>query len=175
MERTNDWVNRVMASRLWKILLIAQKAVMLVTTVTMLAILGAVVFTRYVFHVDFYGYDEIVLVSAFWMYFIGASYGMSKEEHVRADIVAMMLSEKQRAFCKALAGVIQALLNAAVVVLACQMVLRSVKTWPVTTSWNIPYLIPQTSILAGFLITGFYLCVFAVRDIGRYRALAKGR
>lgn len=148
---------------------------MVITTVTMLVILGAVVFTRYVFHVDFYGFDEIVLVSGFWMYFIGASYGMSKEEHVKADIVSMMLNEKQRAFSKALAGVIQTIINAVVIVLAFQMILRSIETWPVTTSWDIPYIIPQMSILLGFLITGFYLTVFTIRDIEQYRAILRRR
>lgn len=173
MEEKRDLVTRVINSRFWRVLLVMQKAVMLFTTVTMLAILGAVVFTRYVFHVDFYGYDEIVLVSAFWMYFIGASYGMSKEEHVKADIISMMLSIRQRAFCKALSGVVQAVLNIAVTVLALQMILRSIETWPITTLWNIPYIIPQTALLTGFLITGFYLCVFALRDIGQYLALKR--
>jgi len=49
---------------------------MLWTSIIMLSILGTVIFARYVLHADVFGYDEIVLIDSFWMYFIGASYAM---------------------------------------------------------------------------------------------------
>ncbi|MDR1472565.1 MAG: TRAP transporter small permease [Synergistaceae bacterium] len=42
---------------------------------------------RYVFKVNFYGYDEIAVLVAFWFYFMGAAYGSYNNSHVTADIV----------------------------------------------------------------------------------------
>lgn len=43
--------------------------------------------SRYVFKVNFYGYDEIAILLAFWFYFIGAAYGSYNNTHVSADVV----------------------------------------------------------------------------------------
>jgi TRAP-type C4-dicarboxylate transport system permease small subunit len=42
---------------------------------------------RYLFKINFYGYDEIVILLAFWFYFIGAAYGSYNNTHVTADVV----------------------------------------------------------------------------------------
>lgn len=65
---------------------------MLWTSIIMLSILGIVVFARYGLNADVFGYDEIVLVDSFWMYFIGASYAMYEGSHVKADILARLFS-----------------------------------------------------------------------------------
>ena len=71
-------LDKLKASSLWKMLLIVQKFTLFITTCVMVGILGVVVLFRYVFKLDFFGYDEIVMISAFWMYFIGSSYAMEK-------------------------------------------------------------------------------------------------
>ena len=51
-----------------------------------LVICGAAA-SRYLFKINFYGYDEIVILLAFWFYFIGAAYGSYNNTHVSADVV----------------------------------------------------------------------------------------
>ena len=146
---------------------------MFLTAVIMLSILGAVVVARYVLHMDLYGYDEIVLVDSFWMYFIGASYAMCKEEHIKADILATMMGAKSLAVTKIIAGALQTSINFIFIVLAFNMVVRSFKTWTVTSLWNIPYFIPQISILVSFVITALYLTVYTIRDYNNFVTLKK--
>ncbi|MDY2984914.1 MAG: TRAP transporter small permease [Synergistes jonesii] len=167
------FANRLMESGFWKVLLKIQGTIMFVTAAIMLAMLGAVVLARYAFHVDLYGYDEIILVDSFWMYFIGASYAMCKEEHIKADILASMMSKKMLAFTKIIAGVLQMAVNFVFIVLAYNMVSVSIETWTVSSLWNIPYFIPQISILLSFIVIGFYLTVFTIRDYNNFVSLKR--
>ncbi|MDO5114510.1 MAG: TRAP transporter small permease [Synergistaceae bacterium] len=171
--REIQFINSIMDSEIWKSLLKVQRFIMFLTTVLMLVILGAVVLARYVLHADLYGYDEIVLVDSFWMYFIGAAYAMSKEEHIKADILATMMGEKLLAVAKLAAGILQTSINFIFVVLAYNMVARSIETWTVTSLWNIPYFIPQTAILLSFVITALYLTVYTIRDYNHLVALTR--
>lgn len=168
-----NFIYRLMDSKIWKLLLKTQRFVMFLTAVIMLSILGAVVVARYVLHMDLYGYDEIVLVDSFWMYFIGASYAMCKEEHIKADILATMMGAKSLAVTKIIAGALQTSINFIFIVLAFNMVVRSFKTWTVTSLWNIPYFIPQISILVSFVITALYLTVYTIRDYNNFVTLKK--
>lgn len=168
-----NFIYKLMDSKFWKLLLKAQRIVMFITAVVMLSMLGAVVVARYLLHVDLYGYDEIVLVDSFWMYFIGASYAMCKEEHIKADILATMMGAKSLAVTKVIAGVLQTSINFIFIVLAFNMVARSFKTWTVTSLWNIPYFIPQIAILLSFVITALYLTVYTIRDYNKLVVLER--
>ncbi|MDR1885073.1 MAG: TRAP transporter small permease [Synergistaceae bacterium] len=57
-----------------------------------LIIVGAAA-SRYIFKVNFYGYEEIAVLVAFWFYFMGAAYGSYNNTHVTADVVDAYLPE----------------------------------------------------------------------------------
>lgn len=174
MDRMNV-PDRIMQSNFWKVLSRLQLFVMLVASIIMLAILGIVVFMRYTVHKDFFGYDELLLVDSFWMYFIGAAYAMNTESHVKADIFATFCGPYLQALMKILAGIFQIAMQFVFDVFAFNMIYRAYTTWPTTSSWSIPFLFPQFSIFLGFIIITFYLLVFLWRDINSFNALRKGR
>jgi TRAP-type C4-dicarboxylate transport system permease small subunit len=61
--------------------------VLVVNSLAMTLIITAAAASRYIFKVNFYGYDEIAVLVAFWLYFIGAAYGAYNNSHVTADII----------------------------------------------------------------------------------------
>jgi len=76
---------------------------------------------------------------------------------------------------KVAAGIFQTGINIIFNVFALNMILRSIETQAVTSSWNIPFLFPQMSILIGFTLMSFYLLVYTLRDIDSYlRIIGKG-
>lgn len=174
VNRLEKSVETVVNSKLWFLLIKAQRFIMLWTSIIMLSILGIVVFARYGLNADVFGYDEIVLVDSFWMYFIGASYAMYEGSHVKADILARLFSIRVQFLMKVLAGVCQTIVNIVFNIFALSMILRSIETWPVTSSWGIPFLIPQMSILVGFTLMTFYLSVYTLRDLCSYMNVLKG-
>lgn len=168
-----EFIHQIIHSKTWNFLLKSQRFIMFLTTVVMLSILGAVVVARYLLHADLYGYDELILVDSFWMYFIGASYAMSKEEHIKADILATVMSHKMLACSRVIAGILSTIISGIFIILSFQMVIRSFKTWTVTSLWNIPYFIPQIAIFLSFLITTLYLFIYTIRDYDRAVKLIK--
>ncbi len=53
---------------------------------------------RYVFHAPLFGIEEIVIMTAAWLYFIGVAYTTRTESHVKVEIV--YLFSKNRLFLK---------------------------------------------------------------------------
>lgn len=137
----------------------------------MLILLSLVVFFRYVFYADIYGYDEFLLVSAFWMYFFGATYSMYEGTHVKADIVGMLLSPRSRFRLKIVADVIQIAVSVILTILAFNLVRRAAETWQVSAVWNIPFLLYQLPIFLGFLMMTFYMILEMMKDIYNLKSI----
>lgn len=158
------FIYKIMDSKFDRDLAKLQRIVMVITTSVMLSILAVVVGMRYVIHEDFFGYDEIVLADSFWMYFIGAAYAMRREEHIKADIFTHFVSKKSAAIMKLAADILQTSVNYAMIVLSFNFVLSNFRSWLITTLWEIPFFIPQLSILLSFILTAFYLTLYTLRD-----------
>lgn len=62
-------------------------AVIILGSFGITCIIAGAAAARYIFKTNFYGYEEIAVLVAFWFYFIGAAYGSYNNTHVSADIV----------------------------------------------------------------------------------------
>lgn len=164
MGRISQAVVKLTLSGFWKALLRVQRAILFLTTTVMVGVLGVVVLCRYILREDFFGYDEIVLISAFWMYFIGSSYAMEKREHVRADIVERFLPPKGKRRLRAVAGVFQTGLALYVAVLSIKFLISAVEIWPMSSAWEIPLVAPMSAVTAGFVGMAFYVFVQLLSD-----------
>lgn len=169
------FIYKIMDSRFERYLAWLQRVILVTTTSVMLTILAIVVGMRYVFHQDFYGYNEIVLADSFWMYFIGAAFAMRREEHIKADILKNFVSKKSAAIMKLLADMLQTTVNYAMVLLSYNLVVSNYKTWTITPLWEIPFFVPQISILVSFILMSFYLTIYMIRDYNDLAGLLKGR
>ncbi len=74
-------------SGLDKIFVRAFSVVIVSMSMLMTLIIAGAAAARYIFKSNFYGYEEIAVLVAFWLYFIGASYGSWNNTHVSADVV----------------------------------------------------------------------------------------
>lgn len=152
-------------SLFWKALLAVQKIILFTTTSVMVGILGIVVFRRYILDTDFFGYGEIVMISAFWMYFIGSSYAMERKEHVRADIVERMLPPKGKKTLRIIANVIQTIVAIELARLSIAYMINGFKIWPKTSAWQIPMMTSMSAITVGVVIMAFYVIVHLVTEL----------
>ena len=164
MGHMSQMVVKLTLSGFWKALLRVQRVMLFLTTTVMVGVLGVVVLCRYVLHEDFFGYDEIVLISAFWMYFIGSSYAMEKREHVRADIVERFLPPAGKHWLRMVAGVVQTGLAFYVAVLSIKFLLSTIEVWPMSSAWEIPLVVPMSAVTVGFVGMAFYVFVQFLSD-----------
>lgn len=155
---------RIQQSLFWKILLKLQRFTLIIATLVVIWVLGGVVVARYVLNVNFLGYDEIILVAAFWMYFIGSAHASFEESHVAVNIVEQYLSPKKVLLVGIFSKFVQFAIGIPLVYLSYEMLAWDIEFWPATSDWNIPLLVPQASIMIGFVIMTFYSFIYILRD-----------
>ncbi|MCT1903071.1 TRAP transporter small permease [Oceanobacillus sojae] len=149
----------------WAVLLSIQKIIMILSSGFILLGLVATVILRYVFQTDLFGLEELILIPAFWMYFMGASYGTYKNEHITADITNVYVkSDKLRDGIQLLNKFICFVIAIILSVWASGFVLWNINSGATSSVWNYPVYIPQTAILAGFVLMSFYLLVNILKD-----------
>jgi len=155
---------KIQQSLLWKILLKIQRYILVFVTIVIVSVLGGVVITRYLLHVNFLGYDEIILVAAYWMYFIGSARASYEESHIAVNIIEQYLSPSTSLKVSIISKIIQFIIGIPLIYLAFEMLHWDIKANPTTSDWEIPLLIPQTAIMLGFILMTFYSFVYILRD-----------
>ena len=158
-------LTRLKGSLFWVWLLKIQEFILFLTSCMMIGILGAVVVCRYVLRMDLFGYDEIVMISAFWMYFIGSSYAMEKREHVRADILERILPPIGKKYLRIFANLLQSLVAIETVNLSVAYIINGVKIWPTTSAWGLPLMTSMSAVTAGFVVMAFYVIVQLLEEV----------
>ena len=83
-----------MRSMLWNGLLRLQRIIMLATICFTTSAIFVEVIMRYVFKSPFVGLEELAAYVAFWLYFIGGSYGSYERSHISADLSQLLFKNK---------------------------------------------------------------------------------
>lgn len=168
-----SFVETVRSSLVWKFLLKLQKALLVLSSCFVVLIMCVAVLLRYVFKTDLFGIEEIVVIAAFWLYFIGSSYGVYDKSHVKADIIPQMLSARAQAFLSVLVNLTITSLCILFTVWAVDMVWYSYVWMPRTTGLRIPVFISQTSVLFGYALMSLYAVVYFFEDLFSFIAMKK--
>ena len=87
---------------------------------------GAVM--RYVFHTDFYGSEELILVAAFWLYFVGSAMAAKHDTQIKAEMLDMFVKNKT---ILEIARITKCIINLAMAVIA--------------TVWSVQYVLWNTT------------------------------
>ena len=78
-----------------KVVIFLCSIVLVIGTLILTGVLTWATAARYVFHINFYGWDERAVLLAFWLYFAGAAYGAFNRTHITVSIVDSYLQEGQ--------------------------------------------------------------------------------
>jgi len=76
-----------------RIVLNAERVIMVLGCLSLTLIICASVVARYILKENLYGYEEIVTIVAFWVYFMGGAYGAFNGTHISADLLNVYLPE----------------------------------------------------------------------------------
>lgn len=95
------------ANWIWKGLVKVQRLILVISIcIATLAVFIEVVL-RYVFKSSFVGIEELAAYCAFWMYFMGASYGAYERSHIKAELTHLIFGTSLNyARCRALTSFI---------------------------------------------------------------------
>jgi len=135
----------------------------------------ATVVSRYFFKRDIFGSEEIILLFAWWMYFLGGIGASQEDSHIKADMIEVFSSNQyivdmSKGIAKALEFVVFALCTYMTILL----LQTNMKKMPVTTGLKIPYLASQIPIAIGFVGMALFALYWALYFVARASERRKG-
>lgn len=158
-------MNRLEKTLFWRVLEKFLKFGLIVTASLVTLITFAAVITRS-FSINFHGYEEILIICAFWLYMLGSAYGSFENSHITADIIVVMMPESK---WKSLIAIIR---NTLTLVLGFIFLLWALNLfqWTIvmqnkTPVWRIPVTVAQSSLMFGLSISTFYNLVYLYDEI----------
>jgi TRAP-type C4-dicarboxylate transport system permease small subunit len=126
------------------------------TAVTLLIMAGALM--RYIFKIDFYGSEEIILMIGFWLFFVGSISAARSKSHLNANMVSVFTRNERAVNIAALVKDILSL------VICCLAIKWCYDYWswtfalnPRTSVHKLPYYIQQFPMCVSFQMWGLYL------------------
>lgn len=156
-------------TRVWKFMIASVKYIMILCSVASTSCIIYSVVLRYIFKKNFYGSDEVILMFAFWLYFMGAVYGSYENSHIKADLMNVYVKNiRIKDFIALIAQVIMIVVNVVLITWAWDYFLWGLEKMPLTTGLKIPLVIPQSAVFFGLLLMGFYHIVHFIRNSYRY-------
>ena len=126
----------------------------------------AAAFMRYVLHMDFYGVEELIILSAYWLYFIGASLATREDSHISADMLTSLIkSPRKQRIVKTAQHAISLAISVLGSVWAYNYLAWSFARSPKTQVLKIPIVWMQTPILIFFVLSNCYLLGHLIADL----------
>ncbi|MGE5679037.1 MAG: TRAP transporter small permease [Pseudomonadota bacterium] len=154
----------------WKALLDVERWILFITSALSVLIIVAGVFMRYVLNLDLFGMEEIMVIVAFWLYFIGAAHGSYERSHISAEIISVYVkSEKIKAFLKVIESTITSFVVVVLTYWGWRYFIWGLTKGARSTGWKIPLVTSQSAIFFGFALMAFYSIYYLIKDIQRFR------
>jgi TRAP-type C4-dicarboxylate transport system permease small subunit len=146
-----------------------QQIILLATSVFISVFMFVEVMLRYVFHRPLMGIEEILPLGAFWLYFIGASYGSYKRTHIKAEVIEMMVKNPRRV---AIIEVVASFIAFGVALYLCKwgldFFIYGLTQGQFSATLFIPMVYSQSAVFFGLVLMTFY---FLIELIDRVRAI----
>ena len=146
-------------SKLWRGVYAVNGYLISFCGVALTCVIFAGVIMRYIFKRDFFGSEEIILLFAWGMYFLGGIGGSQEDSQIKADMVEVFCSNRFVVdLTKGIAKALESIVFFACTYMSILLLQTNFVKMPVTTGLKIPYVAAQLPIAIGF----FGMAVFAV-------------
>lgn len=156
-------------TKAWDILRNLVRVVMIVGSLASTACMVYSVVLRYVFKSNFYGSDEVIMLFAFWLYFMGAVYGSYENSHIKADLLNVYIKNmRTKDFISLIAQLLTIVVNTIVLTWAARYFSSEIAKGGLSTALKIPLVIPKSAVFFGFVLMEFYHVYFFIHNAIRY-------
>lgn len=120
------------------------------------------------FNINLIGYEEILIIFAFWLYMFGSAYGSFENSHIKADIFVTSMKEGlSKDIVTILRDSLSVFLGIIFFLWAIQLAKWNLENGQVTTTWRIPVLVSQSSLLFGLGVGTLFNLVYLYNRIKR--------
>ncbi len=153
----------------WRGLLATTRVITIACAVGSTLTILATAFMRYVMNMNFFGSEDIILLFAFWLYFLGAAYGSYEESHIKADLLNVYIHNLRiKDGLALLAQVITLIVTTILMTWGFNQVVWLMEKMPRTTALKIPILATQGVMFISFVLMLFFEVVYLVKNTRKY-------
>lgn len=155
---------RFQKSPLWNALKKVQELILVICGALCCLIFVIEVFVRYILKIDFKGYDELVLLFAIWLYFIGGSYATYKKEHISADMLNLILKGRPLQVAQTIVNWVTFLITVILAIWGVDFFIYALSRTATTTVWRMPQLWSQSALTVGYILMALYEFFYALEN-----------
>lgn len=158
---------RRIALAIWKWLARVQQHIVVLSLGTSLGFVFAEVILRNFIKISMFGTSELAVMSAWWVYLIGASVGAWERSHIKADILLVFARRKPQkmALVRVISSTVTLFLCAVATSWGVIYINRAFELGRVSFYLRIPMLYAQFAILIGLILMSFYFLVQLVDHV----------
>lgn len=136
--------------------------ILVITGVIVCGMVFCGAFMRYVLHEDFYGSEELILLVAFWMYFVGSAMASKHDTQIKAEMLGLFIQSR---WMLRIAGLIRCVVNLLVAAMAtiwsAQYVFWNIDMHVKSSVFRFPVVYAVIPIAISFLLW----TVYSIRDL----------
>lgn len=159
-------LSNIQNSAAWKLIYKANGGLISLAGALLTLMVFVTVIARYVFKQDIFGGEEIILLLAWWLYFLGGIGGSQEDSQIKADMISIFCSNETIVdLFKGIAKAVECIVFFFCTYLSILLLRTNFVAMPVTTGLKIPYVASQIPIAIGFLgmaVFALYWALFYV-------------
>ena len=151
---------------IWKAIIKLNQAILVITSASIVLVIVAGTFVRYVLKSDIFGIEEIMVIIAMWLYWMAGVYASYEQSHLRADIIENLIkSEKTK---KIFSVVVQLITIVGITFFtkwALDYAAWNIQLGAKTPGIGLPLIISQIPLTISFIMMLFYSVYHLIRTI----------
>lgn len=160
--------NKLERTAFWNGLVKFLRGGLIVASILVTLITFAAVITR-ALNINFLGYEEILIICAFWLYMLGTAYGSYEDSHIKADVIVVMMPDgRTKQLLALIRNVFSLILGLIFLGWAFQLFQWTIIMGNKTPVWRIPMTVSQSSLLFGLVVASFYHAVYIYDEFKTY-------
>ena len=149
-------------SRLDRALGAMKKTAAAILSLAVACLMVAEVITRYVLGEPWFGLEEITLLCVMWLYMVGASMACRERSHLKADVIQLLVKNQIVLSALTLLSTLISLIMAIFIAQwSFDLVVWGINKAQGTPVFGIPWVVSQSSLLAG----GMFFVIYFLRDL----------
>ena len=170
-----DLFTKIRTNPVWKAIAKLQEIVLVVCGALSCLIFVVEVLMRYVLKMDFLGYDEIILLFAIWLYFIGGSFAMYRREHISAEMMGLFLKGRSLEFGRMIVTWLTFVITVILAYWGIDFFQYAMSRPATTTVWRMPKLWAQAALTVGYIMMSLYGLFNAAEDTAKFISSKKAK
>ena len=142
---------------IWKAIRSVMSTIGIISQAVVLLALFAEVIMRYILDMKLFGIEEIIMLVAYWLYFMGGAYASMVEGHIQADLINVYVkNEKVKGLLGLIAKLVETIATGGFAWYSWRYFLLGLQQNPTTSALGIPVVTMRLALGLGYSFMAFF-------------------